>query len=206
MLQQRGCESKNIKHQEIHQLGVRGAGVHAKTSMPRRKWSLCMESDMRYRCMFTIKEIIILITRFCNSYGTVIQTQTKRRIISPARFTAYTQAFVFKTLPRGTLQYNIVELSLTDNYARIAISTISRHTVYCTYLSFPFIWAFLSLSILSSVITEEKDWENERERERDRNLGQPIVALFKYQKPEIKDEITKQKDRKRGNIEEACPL
>jgi hypothetical protein len=39
----------NTKQQKIHQLGVRGVreGVHAKTSMPRRKWSLCMESDMR---------------------------------------------------------------------------------------------------------------------------------------------------------------
>lgn len=44
-----------------------------------------------------------------------------------------------------------------------------------------------------------------KERERDRNLGQPIVALFKYQKYKGRDyEI--EGERERGNIEEARPL
>jgi hypothetical protein len=149
--------------------------------------------------MFTIKEIIILITRFCNSYterssglrrsGAAYNiARTFYRIVY-----VYSLRCVLRSLPRGTLYNNVVELFLTDNYARIAISLSPRSlrtytAVYCTSSAYSFLlfWP-LSFNLLSSVITEEEK-KKEIEREIEISDGQSWLYLNTRN---IRDEITK---------------
>lgn len=166
-LQQRGWETQNSKRSiswewEEWERGFTPKQVcHVESGL--FAWNLTWD-----RCMFTIKEIIILITRFCNSYterssglrrsGAAYNiARTFYRIVY-----VYSLRCVLRSLPRGTLYNNVVELFLTDNYARIAISLSPRSlrtytAVYCTSSAYSFLlfWP-LSFNLLSSVITEEE--------------------------------------------------
>lgn len=88
-------------------------------------------------------------------------------------------------------------------HALPSLSPRCAHTaVYCTSSAYSFLlfWP-LSFNLLSSVITEEE--KKKRDRKRDRNLGRPIVALFKYQKYKGRDyEIEGERDEREREREE----